>query len=108
MLFQNVDQRVVLLLVCFLIVFTWPSLTLTSGIDNPQFSLGLDLASAILGRRTVDDIVHMVSLQVLPIDEVVDVLNHALEVLDESNVSPRSTTWDILGAATGIYRSETL
>ncbi|KIK08291.1 hypothetical protein K443DRAFT_672780 [Laccaria amethystina LaAM-08-1] len=87
-----------------------PKCRSTSGLtsDNPQFSLGLDLASAILGRRTVDDIVHMVSLQVLPIDEVVDVLNHALEVLDESNVSPRSTTWDILGAATGIYRSRAI
>lgn len=82
-------------------------LTLTSGIDNPRLSLGLDLASAILGRRTVDDIVHTLALQILPIDEVVDVLNHALEVLDGSNVS-RSTTLDILGAATGIYRSEIL
>lgn len=83
-----------------------PKCRSTNGLtsENQQFSLGLDLASAIIGRRTVDDIVHMLSLQILPIDEVVDVLNHALEVLDGSNVSPRSTTWDILGAATEIYR----
>ncbi|CAA7271639.1 unnamed protein product [Cyclocybe aegerita] len=71
----------------------------------PPFST--PLACSILARISSEDIIHSISAPQLPLSEATDVMYHALDVLEKfKSETPYSATWDIMGVATEVYRTQ--
>lgn len=61
--------------------------------------------SAILQRKSTEDIIHHMSSPNIPLSEATDVIYHTLCALEAFRSDlPYAGTWDVMGVATEIYR----
>ncbi|KAF8651459.1 hypothetical protein AX16_004758 [Volvariella volvacea WC 439] len=102
-------------LVCTRLSSLWPTQTLIQTLPGPPKILGAKpplattLASAVLARRSLTDITHILSSSSWSLEEVQDVFYHAIATLDSNhNGQSALLTSEMLGVGVDIYRRREL